>query len=105
SLTELEGFETRVLGPAQAIRSNLRTRLEAAYDAADVWLDALEQPEPPEAARRARAEALDELFNLHELIERIEGQSLADARIALQHGQQSRNAVIAMTAAMVGAAA
>jgi signal transduction histidine kinase len=104
-LDELEALEAKILGPAQAVRSNLRTRLEAAYSAADQWLAALDNPEPPETALRARAEALDELFNLHELIERIEGQSLADARIALQHGEQSRNAVIALTAAMVGAAA
>lgn len=104
-LEELEELDTRVLGAVRAARSNLTARLNAAYHAADIWLSALGEDEPSEAATEARARALAELFNLHELIERIEGQSLADARIALQHGKQSRNAVIAMTGAMLGAAA
>lgn len=105
SLDELEELDISVMGAAQTSRSNLRARLEAAYAAAAIWLDSLEQAEAGSAARQARATALDELFDLHELIERIEGQSLADARVALRHGQQSRNAVIAMTGAMVGATA
>lgn len=105
SLGELEELDISVLGAAHASRSNLRARLEMAYAAGGVWLDSLDDAEAEAAAREARATALGELFNLHELIERIEGQSLADARIALQHGQQSRNAVIALTTAMLGAAA
>lgn len=104
-LEELQALDPRVLGAVRAARSNLAARLDDAYRAAEIWLEALDEREPAPSAREARSQALAELFDLHELIERIEGQSLADARIALQHGQQSRNAVIAMTAAMVGAAA
>ncbi len=100
NLEELGELRIRILGAGVTSHSNLSRRLGAAYSAAATWFD---QSADPESRALARAEALAELFNLHELIERIEGQSIADARVALQHGQRSRNAVIALTSATLGA--
>ncbi|MFG0283619.1 MAG: ATP-binding protein [Phycisphaerales bacterium JB039] len=96
ALEALELVEPRILAAGFTSRSNLRRRLLSAYDAAATWFD-LQQPQ--DRRDQARDLALAELFNLHELIERIEKQSLADLDAALKHGGRSRDAVVLLTTA------
>jgi signal transduction histidine kinase len=67
---------------------NLKQRVVRLGSLADEWLDAPNQD--------ARSSLGEELGQMHELIERLEGRILTDGRLAVGHGQRVRGIVFTL---------
>ncbi len=77
-------------------RLNLEQRIGAALADSARWFESMEAGSPDPAAALA---AREQLFTLHELIERTEAKILGDARQAVLHGRDIRAGILAVVLA------
>ncbi len=87
-LDSLEAIETYRIRAGQSSARNLRTRSEAAAEAARRWI----RTGAPDAAREAR----DAYAELYELVERIEGGVILNARMDVAFGGELRARILAV---------
>lgn len=77
ALRDLEEFRSYALRSGVNTTRNIRERLRIAAEAGEAWFTSGEEAE--------RRRALKELFELHELIERLEARLIQDAKLASEY--------------------
>jgi signal transduction histidine kinase len=93
ALEQLEGFRSYALRSGVNTTRNLRERIRATGAAGEVWF--------AEGDQARRSQALRELYELHELIERLEARLIQDAQIASVYVGDVRRRLIFTVSAMV----
>ncbi len=100
SLQELQQAHMWRVRAGKYAAENLRERIDRAVGLARQWLD--------DGDETARVQAGESLYEIHELIEAIEGRILDDARLAVVFGERLRRDIVlflgfvALVAALVG---
>jgi signal transduction histidine kinase len=97
AMDSLEGVPTGALRSGVNTTRNLRERLRAASAAASAWIQEGDESE--------RLAALNGLFELHELIERLEARLIQDAQFASVYATDVRRRLTLAVLGMVGVVA